>query len=46
MIVDNIETVSNGRLKLDLLPTGAIVGTMEIFDAVSQGAVECGTSCD
>jgi TRAP-type mannitol/chloroaromatic compound transport system substrate-binding protein len=46
MIVDNIATVSNGRLMLDLLPTGSIVGTMEIFDAVRQGAVECGTSCD
>jgi TRAP-type mannitol/chloroaromatic compound transport system substrate-binding protein len=46
MIVDNIRLVSNGRLDLDLLPTGSIVGTMEVFDAVRQGAVECGTSCD
>ena len=46
MICDNIALVSNGRLILENLPTGSIVGTMEIFDAVRQGAVECGTSCD
>jgi TRAP-type mannitol/chloroaromatic compound transport system substrate-binding protein len=46
MVVDNIKTCSNGRMNLDLLPSGSIVGTMEVFDAVSQGAVEVGTSCD
>ncbi len=44
--VQKIEKVSGGRLKLELFPAGAIVGRMEIFDAVSSGAIECGSVID
>jgi hypothetical protein len=30
----------------ELAPQGAIVGTMEIFDAVATKAIEVGTGCD
>ena len=42
----NIEIATAGRMILDLQPQGAIVGTMEIFDAVATGAIETGSSCD
>jgi TRAP-type mannitol/chloroaromatic compound transport system substrate-binding protein len=41
-----MDICSQGRLEIELLPAGSVVGTMEILDAVSSGAVECGTSCD
>ncbi len=38
---------SNGqRMVWELAPQGAIVGTMEIFDAVATKAIEVGTGCD
>jgi len=43
---DRIKTSSGGRLNLEVQPQGAIVGTMEILDAVATGAIECGASCD
>jgi len=39
-----IRASTGGRLNLDLQPQGAIVGTMEIFDAVATGAIETGSS--
>jgi len=42
----NVKDASAGRLILDNQPSGAIVGTMEIFDAVSTGAIEVGSACD
>jgi TRAP-type mannitol/chloroaromatic compound transport system substrate-binding protein len=39
-----IKTASAGRLNLDVQPQGAIVGSMEIFDAVATGAIETGGS--
>jgi TRAP-type C4-dicarboxylate transport system substrate-binding protein len=42
----NIKAASGGRLTLDNQPQGAIVGVMEIFDAVSTGAIEVGSACD
>jgi len=42
----NIQKASGGRLIADLQPAGAIVGTMEIFDAVSTGAIEMGNAPD
>ena len=35
---------SGGRFNIDLQPQGAIVGSMEIFDAVATGAIETGGS--
>jgi len=42
--VDTIKEASAGRMNLDLQPQGAIVGSMEIFDAVATGAIETGNS--
>jgi TRAP-type mannitol/chloroaromatic compound transport system substrate-binding protein len=37
-----IETMSAGRLKADVLPAGAVVGPFEILDAVSNDVVKAG----
>ena len=39
-----IETASSGRMILDVQPQGAIVGVMEMFDAVATGAIEMASS--
>ena len=38
--VDRVEAMSNGRLKIDLLPTGAVVGTTQVLDAVNDGVID------
>ena len=43
-LVANIKRATGGRLIMELAPQGAIVGTMEIFDAVASGAIETGAS--
>lgn len=37
-----IDKMTNGRLKIDVLPDGAVVGAFEILDAVDKGLVESG----
>jgi len=39
-----MKAATGGRLVLDLQPQGAIVGMMEIFDAVATGAIETGSA--
>ncbi len=39
---DNVENMSNGRVKIEVLPDGAVVGTHQILDAVNKGLVEMG----
>ncbi len=39
---DRINTMSNGRLDADVVPSGAIVGALEILDAVNDGTMEAG----
>jgi len=39
---DRIDKMSNGRLKIEVLPDGAIVPAFEILDAVDKGIVEAG----
>lgn len=39
-----MKKASSGRLNFDYQPQGAIVGSMEIFDAVATGAIEAGSS--
>jgi hypothetical protein len=39
-----MKKASAGRLVFDYQPQGAIVGSMEIFDAVATGAIEAGGS--
>jgi TRAP-type mannitol/chloroaromatic compound transport system substrate-binding protein len=43
-LVARIKEASGGRLVFQLLPVGAVVGTMESFDAVAKGVVEVGSS--
>jgi TRAP-type mannitol/chloroaromatic compound transport system substrate-binding protein len=38
----NIDKMSNGRLKIEVLPAGAIVKPNEILDAVSKGVLDAG----
>jgi TRAP-type mannitol/chloroaromatic compound transport system substrate-binding protein len=40
----NVKDATGGRVIFDAQPSGAIVGTMEIFDAVSTGAIEVGSA--
>jgi TRAP-type mannitol/chloroaromatic compound transport system substrate-binding protein len=37
-----VEAMSNGRLKIEVLPDGAVVGATEILDAVDKNLVEAG----
>ncbi len=39
---DRVDKMSNGRLKMEMLPDGAIVPAFEILDAVDNGIVEGG----
>ena len=39
---DRVDKMSNGRLKMEMLPDGAIVPAFEILDAVDNGLVEAG----
>jgi len=39
---DRVDKMSNGRLKIEILPDGAIVPAFEILDAVDKGIVEGG----
>jgi TRAP-type mannitol/chloroaromatic compound transport system substrate-binding protein len=39
---DRVDKMSNGRLKMEMMPDGAIVPAFEILDAVDKGIVEGG----
>src|SRR6185295_7307622 len=39
---DRVDKMSNGRIKIEVLPDGAIVPAFEILDAVDKGIVEAG----
>jgi TRAP-type mannitol/chloroaromatic compound transport system substrate-binding protein len=39
---DRVDRMSNGRLKMEMLPDGAVVPAFEIFDAVDKGVVDGG----
>jgi TRAP-type mannitol/chloroaromatic compound transport system substrate-binding protein len=39
---DRVDKMSNGRLKMEMLPDGAIVPAFEILDAVDKGIVDGG----
>ncbi|MCB1803145.1 MAG: TRAP transporter substrate-binding protein [Gammaproteobacteria bacterium] len=38
--VERVEKMSGGRLKIDLLPAGAVVGAFQVMDAVSDGVLD------
>ncbi len=42
LLVETIDKTSGGRLKIDLLPAGAIVPAFEIQDAVNRGVIDAG----
>ena len=39
---DRVDKMSNGRLKMEILPDGAVVNAFEILDAVDKGVVDGG----
>ncbi len=38
--VSRVEEMSGGRLKIDLLPAGAVVGAFQVMDAVNDGVLD------
>ena len=42
MFAERVEKMSGGRLKIETLPAGAIVGAFEILDAASRGLLDGG----
>ena|SRR5690606_15406325 len=38
--VDRVEAMSGGRLTIDLLPAGAVVGAFQVIDAVHDGVID------
>jgi len=38
--VERVEKMSGGRLKIDLLPAGAVVGAFQVMDAVNDGVID------
>jgi TRAP-type mannitol/chloroaromatic compound transport system substrate-binding protein len=42
LLVETIEKTSGGRLKMELLPAGAIVPAFEVQDAVNRGVIDAG----
>lgn len=42
--VDRVEAMSGGRLKIDLLPAGAVVGAFQVLDGVSDGVLDAAHS--
>ncbi|RHZ99265.1 TRAP transporter substrate-binding protein [Cereibacter sphaeroides] len=42
--VTRVEEMSGGRLKVDLLPAGAVVGAFQVMDAVHDGVIDASHS--
>jgi TRAP-type mannitol/chloroaromatic compound transport system substrate-binding protein len=42
--VERVEAMSGGRLKIDLLPAGAVVGAFQVIDAVNDGVLDASHS--
>ncbi|MGF1628089.1 MAG: TRAP transporter substrate-binding protein [Kiloniellaceae bacterium] len=38
--VDRVDQMSGGRLRIDLLPAGAVVGAFQVLDAVNDGVLD------
>ena len=38
----HVDAISGGRLKIEVLPSGAIVNPFEILDAVNKGVIDSG----
>ena len=42
--VERVEKMSGGRLRIDLLPAGAVVGAFQVLDAVNDGVLDAAHS--
>ncbi len=42
--VERVETMSGGRIKIDLLPAGAVVAAFQVLDAVHDGVLDAAHS--
>ncbi len=42
--VDRVEAMSGGRMTIDLLPAGAVVGAFQVMDAVNDGVLDAAHS--
>ena len=40
MFATTVEKLSNGRLKIETLPGGAVVGALEVLDATNRGVID------
>jgi TRAP-type mannitol/chloroaromatic compound transport system substrate-binding protein len=38
--IERVEKMSKGRIKIDLLPAGAVVGAFQVLDGVSDGVID------
>ena len=38
--ITRVEEMSNGRVTVDLLPAGAVVGAFQVMDAVNDGVID------
>jgi TRAP-type mannitol/chloroaromatic compound transport system substrate-binding protein len=38
--IDRVQAMSNDRIKIDLLPAGAVVGAFQVLDGVSDGVID------
>jgi TRAP-type mannitol/chloroaromatic compound transport system substrate-binding protein len=38
--IERVEKMSNGRIKIDLLPAGAVVGAFQVLDGVNDGVID------
>jgi TRAP-type mannitol/chloroaromatic compound transport system substrate-binding protein len=41
---DRVEEMSGGRLRIDVLPAGAVVGAFQVLDAVNDGVIDAAHS--
>ncbi|MBC7131565.1 MAG: TRAP transporter substrate-binding protein [Roseovarius sp.] len=41
---DRVEAMSGGRLKIDVMPAGAVVGAFQVLDAVNDGVLDAAHS--
>jgi len=44
VFAENVERMSNGRLKIRSLPAGTVVGGLQVFDAVEEGVLDAAYS--
>ena len=43
---DTVTELTQGSLKFEIMPAGAVVGVKETLDAVDKGLIDCGFACE